>query len=229
MIIRHATEQRAVTEHAVVSELDRFLTAALSEEEAIAGAQRGDASAFERIYQLHGARVYALCLRMVGNTAEAEDLTQETFLLVLRKIRTFRGESAFSTWLHRITVNLVLMRLRRKSSLEIPLEENEARESDRPGLHEKFASTDLLLAGSLDRLHLERAMAQLRPFQKLVVILHDIQGYKHTEIAKMMDWSLGNSKSRLHRARARLRTLLQENLSLGCIASPRTAHAASTV
>ena len=92
MIIRHATEQRPVTEHAVVSGLDRFPTAALSEEEAIAGAQRGDASAFERIYQLHGARVYALCLRMVGNPAEAEDLTQETFLLVLLKIGELQSE-----------------------------------------------------------------------------------------------------------------------------------------
>jgi RNA polymerase sigma-70 factor (ECF subfamily) len=166
---------------------------------------------------------------MVGNSAEAEDLAQETFLVVLRKIRTFRGESAFSTWLHRITINIVLMRLRRKTSLETPIDENEAQGSDRPALCEQFASTDLLLAGSLDRLNLERAMAQLSPFQKLVVILHDIQGYKHTEIAKMLDWSIGNSKSRLHRARARLRTLLQDSLSLGCIAPTRTADAASTV
>jgi RNA polymerase sigma-70 factor (ECF subfamily) len=166
---------------------------------------------------------------MVGNSAEAEDLTQEAFLMLLRKIRTFRGESAFSTWLHRITVNIVLMRLRRKTSFETPLEENKERESDRPAVRETFATTDLLLAGSLDRLNLQRAMEQLTPFQKLVVVLHDIQGYKHNEIAKMLDWSIGNSKSRLHRARARLRMLLQESLSLGCITPPRTAHAASSV
>jgi RNA polymerase sigma-70 factor (ECF subfamily) len=223
----HAIEQREFIDCTELSKRQRPVLAELPEKETIDRAQRGDAFAFARIYQLHSAQVYGLCLRMVGNTAEAEDLAQETFLVVLRKIRTFRGESAFSTWLHRITINIVLMRLRRKTSLESPLEENEERESDRPGLREKFASTDLLLAGSLDRLNLERAMAQLSPFQKLVVSLHDIQGYKHTEIAKMLDWSIGNSKSRLHRARARLRALLQESLSLGCIAPTRTAHAPS--
>lgn len=225
----HASEQREFIDCTEFSKRQPPVLAELPEKEAIDRAQRGDPSAFERIYQLHSAQVYGVCLRMLGNTTEAEDLAQETFLVVLRKIRTFRGESAFSTWLHRITINIVLMRLRRKTSLESPLEENEERESDRPVLCEKFASTDLLLAGSLDRLNLERAMAQLSPFQKLVVILHDIQGYKHTEIAKMLDWSIGNSKSRLHRARARLRTLLQESLTLGCIASTRTAHAPSTV
>jgi RNA polymerase sigma-70 factor (ECF subfamily) len=225
----HASEEREFMDCTEFSNRQQSVLAELSEKEAIDRAQRGDASAFERIYQLHSPQVYGLCLRMLGNTAEAEDLAQETFLVVLRKIRTFRGESAFSTWLHRITINIVLMRLRRKTSLESPLEEKEERESDRPALCEKFASTDLLLAGSLDRLNLERAMAQLSPFQKLVVSLHDIQGYKHTEIAKMLDWSIGNSKSRLHRARARLRTLLQDSLSLGCIAPTRTAHAASTV
>src|SRR6266581_8965090 len=90
----------------------------LSESEAIRRAQGGDADAFERIYKQHCRRVYALCLRMAGNRSEAEDLTQDAFLMVLRKIRTFRGESAFSTWLHRITVNLVLMRFRKKSPLE---------------------------------------------------------------------------------------------------------------
>jgi len=224
----HASEDRDFIYSADFSKGQPPGPAELPEKEAIDRAQRGDASAFERIYRLHSAHVYALCLRMVGNTAEAEDLTQEAFLLVLRKIRTFRGESAFSTWLHRITVNIVLMRLRRKTSLEIPIEENEAQESDRPGLREKFASTDLLLAGSFDRLNLERAMAKLCPFHQLVVILHDIQGYKHTEIARMMDWPIGNSKSRLHRARARLRMLLQESLSLGCIAPPRTADVSST-
>ena len=215
----YASEDRDFIYSADFSKCNPLDPCALPEKEAIDRAQRGDASAFERIYQLHSAHVYALCLRMVGNAAEAEDLTQEAFLLVLRKIRTFRGESAFSTWLHRITVNIVLMRLRRKTSLEIPIEENEARESDRPGLRENFASTDLLLAGSFDRLNLERAMAKLSPFQKLVVILHDIQGYKHGEIAKMMDWSIGNSKSRLHRARARLRMILQEGLRLNYVAA----------
>lgn len=200
-------------------------SAEMPEQDAIARAQRGDARAFERLYQLHSPRVYALCLRMVGNTTEAEDLAQEAFLMVLRKISTFRGESAFSTWLHRITVNIVLMRLRRKTSLETSLEEKEDGGSDRPGLREKFASSDTLLAGSLDRLNLERAIEQLSPFQKVAVVLHDIHGYKHNEIAKMLDWSIGNSKSRLHRARARLRILLQDGLRFDCVTPPSPAQA----
>ena len=189
----------------------------LTEREAVLRAKRGDASAFERLYQLHSARVYSLCLRMVENTAEAEDLTQEAFLLVMRKIRTFRGDSAFSTWLHRIAVNIVLMRLRRKTPFESSLEEINDLPSARHSLLRELARPDLRLAGSLDRLHLERALAKLRPFQKLVVVLHDVQGYKHFEIAKMLHWSIGNSKSQLHRARARLRKLLLENFQFGAI------------
>jgi RNA polymerase sigma-70 factor (ECF subfamily) len=189
-------------------------------------AQQGDPLAFERLYQLHSARVYALCLRMTGNTAEAEDLLQDVFLMVFRKIRTFRGDSAFSTWLHRIAVNLTLMRLRKKNSLETSHPEKNHSENDRPGHLEELAVADPLLSSSLDRLHLERAMRKLCPFQMLVVVLHDIQGYKHTEIAKMLDWSIGNSKSRLHRARARLRKLLRESLRFDCIARSRTAQAA---
>lgn len=223
MISLQVSEQR---EHAGFAEHDRCQASELTESGLILRAQRGDSSAFERLYQLHSARVYALSLRMVGNVADAEDLTQEAFLLVLRKIRSFRGESAFSTWLHRITVNLVLMRLRRKPTLETSLEESIEPMNDRRTPHTELARPDLRLAGSLDRLHLERALQQLRPFQKIVVVLHDIQGYKHTEIARMMDWSTGNSKSQLHRARARLRKLLKESLRLGCLTSPRTAQPA---
>ncbi|MGB8459410.1 MAG: sigma-70 family RNA polymerase sigma factor [Candidatus Acidiferrum sp.] len=226
MISAHADEHGESTEVSEIGECDRLCATVSPENEAIARAQRGEASAFESIYQRHSPRVYALCLRMVGNTAEAEDLTQEAFLLVLRKIRTFRGESAFSTWLHRITVNLVLMRLRRKTLLETPLEDTEVRGSNRHASREELGRADVVLTGSLDRLLLERAMEQLRPFQRLVVVLHDMQGYKHTEIAQMMDWSIGNSKSRLHRARIRLRSLLQESLSLNRIRSPQAAHPA---
>ena len=217
------------TDRADFPKRQRPCPAEMPEQEAIARAQRGDARAFERLYQLHGPRVYALCLRMVGNTAEAEDLTQESFLMVLRKISTFRGESAFSTWLYRITVNIVLMRRRRKTSLETPLEEKDDGENDRPGIREKFASTDKLLAGSLDRLNLERAIEQLSPCQKVAVVLHDIHGYKHNEIAKMLDWSIGNSKSRLHRARARLRIILQKSLCFDCGTPPHRVQAALSV
>jgi RNA polymerase sigma-70 factor, ECF subfamily len=226
MILSRTIKQTEFTDHHGFSECNQSWAAAISEREDISLAQQGDPLAFERIYRLHSARVYALCLRMVGNTAEAEDLTQEAFLKVLRKIRTFRGDSAFSTWLHRIAVNLVLMRLRKKTSLETSLGQTSEQDGDRPCPSEELAAADLFLAGSLDRLNLERALEQLHPCQRVVVVLHDIQGYKHTEIAKMLDWSIGNSKSRLHRARARLRQLLQESLRFRCIASSQTAQAA---
>jgi len=222
MMSPQKTELQDFAEAANVSEPDGPCMVELSEKEAIARAQRGDAFAFERIYKMHSPRVYALCLRMVGNTAEAQDLTQETFLMVIRKIGTFRGESAFSTWLHRIAVNLVLMCLRKKTSLETPLEQTGELDSDCPGPLKELSGIDLFLTGSLDRLLLERALGQLRPFQRVVVILHDIQGYKHTEIAKMMNWSIGNSKSRLHRARAQLRKCLEKSLVFNCMPASRT-------
>jgi RNA polymerase sigma-70 factor (ECF subfamily) len=196
--------------------------AELSESEAIQRAQRGDACAFERIYQLHCRRMYALCLRMVGNPAEAEDLTQEAFLTVLRKIKTFRGASAFSTWLHRVTVNLVLMRLRTRARMQSSLEEAHEPDANRKASREELGALDLQLAGSIDRLNLQRAMDQLTPSHKLVVELHDIQGYKHREIARIMDCSPGNSKAQLHRARRKLRQLLQESLRLVRLAPPQT-------
>jgi RNA polymerase sigma-70 factor (ECF subfamily) len=182
----------------------------LSEAEAIRRAQHGDGAAFERLYQLHSRRVYALCLRMVGNTAEAEDLAQEAFLQVFRKIGTFRGESAFSTWLHRLAVNVVLMKLRRKglavSSLEEATEPDE--QSGAPG--KDVGGPDLMLMGSIDRVNLERAVELLPPGYRMVFVLHDVQGYEHNEIAEMMGCSIGNSKSQLHKARLRLRQLLHE-------------------
>lgn len=179
-----------------------------AENELIARAQRGDIGAFDAIYRQNSARVYAVCLRISGNTAEAEDLTQEAFLQVLRKIRSFRGDSAFSTWLHRIAVNLTLMRLRRKTSREVSLEETAGPHPDATTRKELIAP-DPQLAGSVDRLHIQRALGKLRPAQKLVVELHDIHGYQHNEIARMLDWTVGNSKSQLHRARTRLRKALQ--------------------
>jgi len=215
MVGSYVCERQTFLDSPGVSKRCRSELADLPEGDAIRRAQRGDARAFERLYQLHCRRVYALCLRMAGNPTEAEDLTQEAFLTVLRKIRTFRGESAFSTWLHRITVNLVLMRFRRKTPLESSPENTVEPESDRGGPPEELGGPDFQLAGSIDRVNLERAIERLSPHHKLVVELHDIQGYKHREIAKIMDWSIGNSKAQLHRARRRLRELLQENLYMG--------------
>ena len=184
----------------------------MTEAEAIRLAQQGDAGAFERIYRLHSRRVYALCLRMVGNTAEAEDLTQDAFLQLFRKIGTFRGESAFSTWLHRLAVNVVLMKLRKKTLPETSLEESTDPEDESTGPRREIGAPDLLLSGSIDRVHLERAIEQLPPGYRQVFVLHDVQGFEHNEIAALMDCSIGNSKSQLHKARMRLRELLQETL-----------------
>jgi RNA polymerase sigma-70 factor (ECF subfamily) len=184
----------------------------LPEAEAIRLAQQGDAAAFERLYQLHSRRVYSLCLRMVSNTAEAEDLTQEAFLQLFRKIATFRGESAFSTWLHRLAVNVVLMKLRRKAGMETSLEEFTEPDEESGGPRRDFGAPDLRLSGSIDRLNLQRAVEQLPPGYRAVFVLHDIQGYEHNEIAKIMGCSIGNSKSQLHKARMRLRELLHEIL-----------------
>jgi RNA polymerase sigma-70 factor (ECF subfamily) len=185
-------------------------TGELTESEAIRRAQQGDEFAFERLYRMHNRRVYALCLRMVGRTAEAEDLTQEAFLQLFRKISTFRGESAFSTWLHRLSVNVVLMRLRKKTIAESSLEEATEPDEESGGPRRDFGSADPLLSGSVDRINLQRAVHKLPPGYRAVFELHDIQGYEHNEIADLMGCSIGNSKSQLHKARTRLRELLHE-------------------
>jgi RNA polymerase sigma-70 factor, ECF subfamily len=178
------------------------------EAEAIARAQAGDAGSFEVLYSLHKRRVYSLCLRMLGNVAEAEDLTQEAFLQLYRKIETFRGDSAFSTWLHRLSVNVVLMHLRKKGLPQISLEEAlEPTQEDGP--RKDIGVRDLTLSGSIDRVTLERAVENLPPGYRLVFVLHDVEGYEHNEIADMLSCSIGNSKSQLHKARMKLRELLR--------------------
>jgi RNA polymerase sigma-70 factor (ECF subfamily) len=175
-------------------------------------AQAGDHGAFAELYALHKRRIYSLCLRMVGNSAEAEDLAQEVFLQLHRKIATFRGDSAFSTWLHRLTINVVLMQLRRKGLQLISLDEAmEPSPEDGPG--RSFGSADLTLAGAIDRLTLERAVADLPAGYRLIFLLHDVEGYEHNEIASMLDCSIGNSKSQLHKARLRLRETLRRQAS----------------
>jgi RNA polymerase sigma-70 factor (ECF subfamily) len=173
-------------------------------------AQKGDAAAFERLYRLHSGRVYGLCLRMVGNEAEAQELTQEAFLQVFRKIHTFRGDSAFSTWLHRLAVNVVLMRLRRKKPEETSLEAAIGQDDESERIPMEIGTRDLRLAGVADRISLQRAIAQLPPGYKQVLVLHDIHGYAHKEIAALLGCSAGNSKSQLHKSRMRVRKLMRE-------------------
>lgn len=179
-----------------------------NEAEAIEKAKQGDATAFQALYDRHKRRVYSLCLRMTANTAEAEDLAQEAFLQLYRKIATFRGESAFSTWLHRLSVNVVLMHLRKKSLPVVSLEETtQPGEDDTP--KKDFGADDLALSGSIDRLHLRRAVESLPPGYRMIFLLHDVEGYEHNEIATIVGCSIGNSKSQLHKARMKLRDLLK--------------------
>jgi RNA polymerase sigma-70 factor (ECF subfamily) len=183
---------------------------AFNEAEAIEQAKQGDAQAFQDLYERHKRRVYSLCLRMTANTAEAEDLTQEAFLQLFRKIGTFRGESAFSTWLHRLSVNVVLMHLRKKNLPLVSLEETtQGGEEDSP--KKDFGAEDLALAGSIDRLQLQKAVEDLPPGYRTIFVLHDIEGYEHNEIADIVGCSIGNSKSQLHKARMKLRDLLKMN------------------
>jgi RNA polymerase sigma-70 factor (ECF subfamily) len=179
----------------------------LSEAEAIDASMAGDQSAFEVLYNLHKRRVYSLCLRMVNNVAEAEDLTQEAFMQLFRKIATFRKESAFSTWLHRLTVNVVLMHLRKKGLDEVSLDQEP--DEDAQELPKKeYGGDDLNLVGAVDRVTLEKSIAELPMGYKTIFILHDIEGYEHNEIAEMIGCSIGNSKSQLHKARMKLRSIL---------------------
>jgi RNA polymerase sigma-70 factor (ECF subfamily) len=178
-----------------------------AEAEAIERAKQGDEAAFEVLYNLHKRRVYSLCLRMVSNPAQAEDLAQEAFLQLFRKVGTFRGESAFSTWLHRMTVNVVLMNLRKKGLPVVSLEETI--ETDEESPKKELGGPDLKLAGSLDRLQLQRAIEKLPPGYKTIFVLHDVEGFEHNEIATMVGCSIGNSKSQLHKARLKLRDYLK--------------------
>jgi RNA polymerase sigma-70 factor, ECF subfamily len=181
-----------------------------NEAEAIRRAQGGDQRMFEHLYRLHSRRVYALCLRITGNITEAEDLTQEVFLLLLRKIHTFRGDSAFSTWLHRLTVNLVLMHLRKKQLPFVSIEAHPDTDENTGSLTIDVGAPDLLLEGSIDRINLERCIEQLPAGYRTMFVLHDIEGYEHNEIAEILGRSIGASKSQLHKARLRLRELLHE-------------------
>src|SRR3981081_2757430 len=142
--------------------------------QAIHMAQQGDAAAFETIYQMHSRRVYSLCLRMTGDPMEAEDLTQEAFLQLFRKIHTFRGESAFSSWLHRLTANIVLMRFRKKRPVAVSLDEmiRPDDEKDRPTF--ELGAPDLRLAGLFDRFNLRAALGQLPHGYKSMFLLHDV-------------------------------------------------------
>lgn len=180
------------------------------ESELIEHAQRGDAGAFTALYHTHKRRIHGLCYRMTHNRELAEELTQETFVQIFRKLNTYRGDAAFSTWLYRVAVNVVLMALRRgcKHDDEVPLEDDT---SDELGLRsplQRLAREDDHLMVSLDRIGLQRAVAELPAGYGIVFVLHDVYGYRHSDIAELLGCSVGNTKSQLHKARLRLRRRL---------------------
>lgn len=170
-------------------------------------AKDGDEQAFGTLFELHKKRVYSVCLLMTKDVAEAEDLTQEAFLQVFRTIGSFRGDSAFSTWLYRIAVNTVLMKLRRQKS-RAAFSLSEPVSPDAPCLSHDIGIRDSHLAGAVDRIALLRAIENLPKGCRTIFELHEIEGYQHHEIATLLRCSIGNSKSQLHKAKLKMRDLL---------------------
>jgi RNA polymerase sigma-70 factor, ECF subfamily len=165
----------------------------------------GDTAAFEELYRRHFRRVYALCLRMMNDPVQAEDLTQDVFIQLFNKIGSFRGDSAFTTWLHRMTVNQVLMHFRKRSTKsELTSADDETPDQIVKGTE----NPDRMPV--IDRIALEKAVQQLPPGYRTVFILHDVEGYEHEEIAKMLGVAEGTSKSQLHKARLKLRNYIRQ-------------------
>ncbi len=180
-------------------------TAKVSDYELTQAAAAGDMVAFEEVYQRHHRRVYSICLRMLQNAFEAEDLTQDVFIQLYRKIGSFRGDSAFTTWLHRLTVNQVLMHFRKRNvKFEKTTDEGETPEQTVPGTHNP------LKMPIVDKIALESAIDQLPNGYKNVFVLHDVEGFEHEEVANILGCSVGTSKSQLHKARLKLRKLLKK-------------------
>ena len=163
----------------------------------------GDIEAFEEIYHRHHKRVYSICLRMVRNTSDAEDLTQQVFIQLFRSLHTFRGESSFTTWLHRMTVNQVLMHFRRR----VVKTEKTTEDGSTP-IRIVSGTENPNRMALIDRIALNQAIGQLPPGYRMVFILHDLEGFEHDQIGKMLGCAVGTSKSQLHKARQRLRKLL---------------------
>jgi RNA polymerase sigma-70 factor (ECF subfamily) len=208
---KHLSSQRGSSERSMAELEQRRLRnpQGLPLDPAIRLAQRGDAAAFESIYRYHSRRVYALCLRLARDPVEAEDLTQEAFLRLFRKIHTFRGESAFSSWLYRLTANVAFMSFRKKKLATDSLERvGETGDETRSAGHE-IGVIDSRLSGLFDRINLQAAIDQLPQGYKAMFLLYDVQGYEHHEIAKILGCSVGNSKSQLHKARKRRREELR--------------------
>lgn len=173
----------------------------------------GDTAQFDVLYSKYKRRIFSLCLRMVNDHATAEELTQEAFITAFRRIETFRGDSAFGTWLHRIAVNVVLMYVRQLKSRGQMASLDEPNGEEEMTYAERLGREDRRLSSSIDRVSLETAIDKLAPGYRIVLVLHDIEGYEHGEIAEMLGCSAGNTKSQLHKARLRLREILGQAAS----------------
>jgi RNA polymerase sigma-70 factor (ECF subfamily) len=170
----------------------------------VALAASGDRRAFERLYRAHVNHVFSICVRMCGSRSRAEELTQDVFVRVWEKLPLFRGESAFSTWLHRLAVNVVLNERKvegRERTRTVPEPNGED-----GGEHDAFGSS--APPPVAERMDLEAALATLPPGARTVFVLHDVEGYKHEEIAQILGVTSGGSKAQLHRARLLLREAL---------------------
>ena len=168
------------------------------EERLIRRAKLGDVAAFEALYVTHVGRIHALCLRLAGDRHAAEDLTQDVFVRAWQKLRLFRGEAAFGTWLYRLALNMVMSSLRsgRATAFETLSDDPERLEEPAPGPAPGL---------SLD---LERAIAGLPAGARAVFVLHDVAGLRHDEIARQLGIAVGTARAHLHHARARLREVL---------------------
>lgn len=187
-----------------IAAVDR--SSANSTHDLVSRAKEGDETAFAELFETHKKRVYSLCLQMTGDAAEAEDLTQDAFIQVFRKLGTFRGDSAFSTWLYRVAVNTVLMKLRRRQPRQVSFDEPVCLESS--FVPREYGRSDPHLLGAIDRIALVRAIKELPDGYRTIFILHDVEGYDHREIASLLRCSTGNSKSQLHKARLKIREFL---------------------
>jgi RNA polymerase sigma-70 factor (ECF subfamily) len=163
----------------------------------------------EAVYCKYHRRVFSWCLRMVRNTEDAEDLTQDAFIHVMHKLHTFRGEASLSTWLYRVVTNTVLMRMRRKRLPQTSLDEIPEGSEGAGTPHYELKSNDRTLGAVIARVDLERVFDQLPSGFRTAFFLHDREDYSHREIGELMGWSIGTSKSQLHKARRRVRQLLE--------------------
>lgn len=180
----------------------------------VARAQNGDQDAFSDLYLQHRRRVFSVCMRIVRDFSLAEDLTQDTFVQAHRKLASFRGDSVFSTWLHRMAVNTALMHLRKRVLAVVSLDHlMESIPEERAG--RSFGTRDLSQAGVVDRLAIDQALATMAPGYRSIFLLHDVQGLDHSEIAAMLKCSCGNTKSQLHKARRVLRKALTPSVGTG--------------